>query len=144
MLLAALSGVYFLFGLKLPVTPRCGLLSKTDRWPVSLSFSYSVAQSFRLRFVASTLFLTLRHSILPLNKMDSVISQVKKLASTADELTRKEMIVGLRDLASSLETTDDTMERIMFLVRLTGLHFNYHTLKSISIFRFRAFVQALT
>ena len=76
--------------------------------------------------------------------MDSVISQVKKLAGTADELTRKEMIVGLRDLASSLESTDDTIERIMFLVRLTGLHCNHHTLNSISTFRFREFVQALT
>lgn len=53
--------------------------------------------------------------------MEAITTQVKKLAGAADEIARKEMIVALRDLASSLETTDDTMERIMFLVRLTAL-----------------------
>ena len=47
--------------------------------------------------------------------MEAVISQAKAFASTADEIARKKMIIELRDLASSLESTDDTMERIMFL-----------------------------
>ena len=48
--------------------------------------------------------------------METITTQVKQLASTVDEATRKKTIIALRDLASSLESTDDTMERIMFLV----------------------------
>ena len=47
--------------------------------------------------------------------MESLAAQVKQLASSADEVARKNLIVELRDIASFLQTTDDTMERIMFL-----------------------------
>jgi demethylsterigmatocystin 6-O-methyltransferase len=58
--------------------------------------------------------------------MDEVINQVTHLASTADEATRKKLIVTLRDLAYSIESPDDTMQRIMFLVSLSCAchHFN--------------------
>ncbi|KAJ5669292.1 hypothetical protein N7462_010362 [Penicillium macrosclerotiorum] len=47
--------------------------------------------------------------------MDSVISQVKKLAQDADEATRKKILNDLRDLALYLETPQDTMQRISYL-----------------------------
>lgn len=54
--------------------------------------------------------------------MDSIISQVKALAASADDVDRKNIIVALRDLSHSLESSDDTMQRIMFYVSLK-MHF---------------------
>ncbi|KAL9116884.1 MAG: hypothetical protein Q9187_006587 [Circinaria calcarea] len=48
----------------------------------------------------------------------AVIDTVEDLSSTADEATRKKIITALRDLAYSIESPDDTMGRIMFLVSL--------------------------
>ena len=50
--------------------------------------------------------------------MQAVIDTVKDLSSTADEATRKKIIITLRDLAYSIESHDDTIGRIMFLVSL--------------------------
>lgn len=48
--------------------------------------------------------------------MDALISHVKISASKADEAGRKKIIDGLRDLAFSIESSQDTMQRIMFQV----------------------------
>jgi demethylsterigmatocystin 6-O-methyltransferase len=50
--------------------------------------------------------------------MDSVIAQVKSVAATADDTARKQIIVALRDLSYSLETPDDTIQRIYGYVSL--------------------------
>lgn len=51
-----------------------------------------------------------------IGKLDTVLNQVKSLATSASESTRKDIMSSLRNLANSLEAPDDTMERIMFLV----------------------------
>ena len=48
--------------------------------------------------------------------MEQVIDQVNHLVSRADDAARKKVINELRDLAYSIESPDDTMQRIMFLV----------------------------
>ena len=48
--------------------------------------------------------------------METVIDQAKRLANSASEVERKKLIDGLRDLSYSLETPDDTMQRVMYLV----------------------------
>ncbi|CAI7666386.1 unnamed protein product [Penicillium manginii] len=47
--------------------------------------------------------------------MDSIITQIKSLAQDADEASRRKILDGLRDLALSLETPQDTMQRISYL-----------------------------
>jgi demethylsterigmatocystin 6-O-methyltransferase len=58
--------------------------------------------------------------------MDSVLSSVQTLASNADEAGRKKIIDGLRDLAISLETPWDAMQRIMYLVGLDASNTSIH------------------
>ena len=48
--------------------------------------------------------------------MEAVMNQAKRLAETVSEKERKKLIDGLRDLSYSLETPDDTIQRIMFRV----------------------------
>lgn len=48
--------------------------------------------------------------------MEAIIDQVKHLFSSADEVARKKILVGLRDLMYAIESPDDTLQRIMFLV----------------------------
>ena len=48
--------------------------------------------------------------------MESVIAQVKQLAATTNEAGRKEIMDQLRELSNSLETPDETLQRIMYLV----------------------------
>lgn len=48
--------------------------------------------------------------------MEAVIDQVKRMASNANEVERKKIIDGLRDLSYSLETPDDTLQRVIYLV----------------------------
>lgn len=50
--------------------------------------------------------------------MEAVVDQVKGLAGSADEAGRSEILDQLRELAYSLESPDETMNRIMFLVSL--------------------------
>ena len=50
--------------------------------------------------------------------MESVTKHVKKLVRKADEKQRKEILDGLRNLAYSIESPEDTIQRIMFLVRI--------------------------
>lgn len=49
--------------------------------------------------------------------MEDVINSVKHLASNADEAGRKKIIDGLRELSYSIETPDDTVQRLMYMVR---------------------------
>jgi demethylsterigmatocystin 6-O-methyltransferase len=48
--------------------------------------------------------------------MDQVTTIVRNLSHSADEATRKRILLALRDLEYSIETPDETMGRIMFLV----------------------------
>ena len=48
--------------------------------------------------------------------MEAVIDQAKRVASNVNEVERKKLIDGLRDLSYSLEAPDDTMQRVMYLV----------------------------
>ena len=50
--------------------------------------------------------------------MEAIIEQAKRLAGKVSEQERKKLIDALRDLSYSLETPDDTMQRIMYLVRV--------------------------
>lgn len=47
--------------------------------------------------------------------MDLIIAQVKKVAGTADETTRKTLIDTLRNLSISLEEPGDTIQRLAYL-----------------------------
>ncbi|PQE17125.1 O-methyl transferase B protein [Rutstroemia sp. NJR-2017a BBW] len=46
--------------------------------------------------------------------MDALIPQVKQLAEKADESTRRQLIDQLHELAYSLESSDDTMQRLTY------------------------------
>lgn len=48
--------------------------------------------------------------------MENIINQIKSLAKGADEAGRRKILDGLRDLALSLETPQDTMQRISYIV----------------------------
>lgn len=50
--------------------------------------------------------------------MDALITHVKATAANADEAGRKKIIDDLRDLSIELETPWDSMQRIMYLVRI--------------------------
>lgn len=50
--------------------------------------------------------------------MESLLSQIKLLSTTADKAARRELMVALRDLAYSIEEPDDTIHRIGYLVRV--------------------------
>lgn len=49
--------------------------------------------------------------------MDTFISLAKTLAKDTDEAGRKKVLDTLRDLAYSIESPEDTIQRIMFYVR---------------------------
>ena len=51
--------------------------------------------------------------------MDTVIAQIKSLAGSANEATRKNMTDQLRELSYSLESPDDTLQRVMYLVSMS-------------------------
>lgn len=50
--------------------------------------------------------------------MDAFFAQAKELIKTADEAGRKQILDSLRDLSYSLESTQDSAQRIMYLVRI--------------------------
>ena len=49
--------------------------------------------------------------------MDAFFAQAKALIKTSDEAGRKQILDALRDLSYSLESTQDSAQRIMYLVR---------------------------
>jgi demethylsterigmatocystin 6-O-methyltransferase len=55
--------------------------------------------------------------------MDAIISQVNTLAGAANEAARKKIIDQLRELSYKLETPDDVMQRIMYLVSNLELYY---------------------
>jgi len=50
--------------------------------------------------------------------MDAFVAQTKSLAKTADEAGRKKILDTLRDLSYSLESTQESAQRILYLVGL--------------------------
>jgi demethylsterigmatocystin 6-O-methyltransferase len=48
--------------------------------------------------------------------MDALIDQVKRTAAAADETERKKLIDALSDLQLSIESPNDSMQRISYLV----------------------------
>ena len=52
----------------------------------------------------------------PTATMETMMEYVTSMAKSADEAGRKAIIDGLRDLAISLETPWESMQRIMYLV----------------------------
>ena len=48
--------------------------------------------------------------------MEGLLDQAKHLADTVSEKERKKLIDGLRELSYSIETPDDTLQRIMYSV----------------------------
>lgn len=51
--------------------------------------------------------------------MEAIIDQAKLLADNVSEQERKKLIDGLRDLSYSLETPNDTIHRLMYMVDLS-------------------------
>ena len=49
--------------------------------------------------------------------MDKLIAQVKHDADTGDEAVRKKLLQSLRELAFSIESPEDTIQRVMFEVQ---------------------------
>ena len=49
--------------------------------------------------------------------MDAALAEVRELASSAGEETRSKVVDSLRNTLYSLESEDESLERIMFLVR---------------------------
>lgn len=54
--------------------------------------------------------------------MDALLDQIKQSVSTADENTKKALIHKLRSLADSLETPDNTLDRISFGVSQDSMY----------------------
>lgn len=52
--------------------------------------------------------------------MDTFLSLAKTLADDVDEAGRKKVLDTLRDVAYSIESPEDTIQRIMFYVRNSG------------------------
>ena len=58
--------------------------------------------------------------------MEDVIISVRRLASNTDYAGRKEIYDQLQDLSQSIETPDDTLQRLMYMVGRNDLMFAYH------------------
>ena len=48
--------------------------------------------------------------------MDTIFAQLRSLVQTADEAGRKKILDGLRELSYSIESPQDSIQRICFLV----------------------------
>ena len=48
--------------------------------------------------------------------MDALIASVQSMAKTADEAGRKKLIDALNNLALSIESPQDSMQRLLYLV----------------------------
>ena len=56
--------------------------------------------------------------------MDAILDQIRAYAKDADEAGRKEILDGLRNLTYSLETPQDSIQRIIFYVRSSVLSYD--------------------
>lgn len=65
--------------------------------------------------------------------MDALLAQIKTLTASADEAGRMKVIDGLRDLAISIESPEDTMQRIMYQVCVWLYHLALPPLRRRSI-----------
>ena len=57
--------------------------------------------------------------------MDNLLSLAKAIAKDADEAGRKKLLDTLRDVAYSIESPEDTIQRIMFSVRKLRASYNW-------------------
>ena len=57
--------------------------------------------------------------------MEDVINSIKRLASNTDDAGRKETYDRLQELSQSIETPDDTLQRLMYMVGFNDLVFAY-------------------
>ena len=48
--------------------------------------------------------------------MEAIVGSVQEVANTADEAKRKELIDTLNRLATSIESPQDLMQRLLYLV----------------------------
>jgi demethylsterigmatocystin 6-O-methyltransferase len=48
--------------------------------------------------------------------MDAIVDQIKSLAQGADEAQRKQILVSLREVSDSIESPNDTLQRLIYLV----------------------------
>ena len=62
--------------------------------------------------------------------MDQVVAQVRSLAENGDEAARKTIIDTLRNLSYSLESPQDTMQRISYLVRYGRVFHRNHLIRN--------------
>lgn len=59
----------------------------------------------------------------PLGTMEVLLSQVNDFVSTVDEAGRGKLLDALRDLQYSLESPEDTMQRLRFVVRIPFFYY---------------------
>lgn len=52
-----------------------------------------------------------------MHAIKTLAEEIQKAAATADEAGRKELLNSLRDLQYSIEKPEDTMQRVIHLVR---------------------------
>ena len=45
--------------------------------------------------------------------MDSLLGEVRRLADTSDEVARKKLVAQLQEIVSSLETPDESVEKLL-------------------------------
>ena len=54
--------------------------------------------------------------------MEALLGQVKDFAGTVDEAGRGKLLDALRDLQYSLESPEDSMQRLLFVVSIPFVH----------------------
>jgi demethylsterigmatocystin 6-O-methyltransferase len=63
--------------------------------------------------------------------MEEIVKQIHALAQNADDLTRKHILDSLRDVSFSIETSQDTMQRISYLVSPVSPYFVMHEMYTV-------------
>lgn len=53
--------------------------------------------------------------------MEDILAQIKALASDADDVGRKRILQSLQELSYAIETPQDSMQRILYLVSTAAL-----------------------
>lgn len=52
--------------------------------------------------------------------MEALAQEIRRLVEAGDEKTRKDVLDALQKLSVSIETPDDTVQRLTFYVRLSA------------------------